>query len=175
MKLIIPSVIYTIGISLLSARFAHAQGPAKSTAKANAAKVVAAQSQVNPATEAKITAVIAKMTLEEKIAMLHGNALFSSAGVERLGIPELTCDDGPLGVRDEVQRFDWKSANWTTDSATFFPNGSAMAATWNPEMARKYGVALGEEANARKKKYHAGTSLQYLPDAAVRPHLRILF
>jgi beta-glucosidase len=110
-----------------------------------------AQSQVSLATEAKINKIIKKMTLTEKIEMLHGNALFSSGGVKRLGIPELTCDDGPLGVREEVLRFDWKSANWTTDSATFLPNGSAIAATWNPAMAHKYGVVLGEEANARKK------------------------
>jgi beta-glucosidase len=99
----------------------------------------------------KINQVIKKMTLEEKIDMLHGNALFSSAGVKRLNIPELNSDDGPLGVREEVLRFDWKSANWTTDSATFLPNGSAIAATWNPSLAHKYGVVLGEEANARKK------------------------
>ncbi|MEO6852261.1 MAG: glycoside hydrolase family 3 C-terminal domain-containing protein, partial [Mucilaginibacter sp.] len=92
-----------------------------------------------------------KMTLEEKIQMLHGNSLFSSAGVPRFGIPELTCDDGPLGVREEIKRFDWASANWTTDSATFLPNGSAIAATWNPAMANKYGVVMGEEANAMKK------------------------
>ena len=91
------------------------------------------------------------MTLEEKIEMLHANALFSSGGVKRLNIPELTMDDGPLGVREEVLRYDWKSANLTTDSATFLPNGSAIAATWNPDMAYKYGVVLGEEANARKK------------------------
>jgi len=111
---------------------------------------VFAQAKTDPL-EAKINGIIKQMTLEEKIAMLHGNALFSSAGVPRLGIPELTCDDGPLGVREEVLRFDWKSANWTTDSATFLPNGSAIAATWNPQMAYKYGVVLGEEANARKK------------------------
>jgi len=110
-----------------------------------------AQSRTELAINRKIAGVIKKMTLEEKIEMLHGNALFSSGGVKRLGIPELTCDDGPLGVREEVLRFDWKSANWTTDSATFLPNGSAIAATWNPAMARQYGVVLGEEANARKK------------------------
>jgi len=111
---------------------------------------VNAQGKTDPL-DAKINSIIKKMTLEEKVEMLHGNALFSSAGVPRLSIPELTCDDGPLGVREEVLRFDWKSANWTTDSATFLPNGSAMAATWNPAMANKYGVVLGEEANARKK------------------------
>ncbi|WP_413668354.1 glycoside hydrolase family 3 C-terminal domain-containing protein [Mucilaginibacter sp. Mucisp86] len=112
---------------------------------------VSAQSKDEAALKAKINGIISKMTLEEKIAMLHGNALFSSAGVPRLSIPELTCDDGPLGVREEIKRFDWASANWTTDSATFLPNGSAIAATWNPLMANKYGVVIGEEANARKK------------------------
>ena len=112
---------------------------------------VSAQNKSEAALKAKINSIIKKMTLEEKIDMLHGNALFSSAGVSRLGIPELTCDDGPLGVREEIKRFDWASANWTTDSATFLPNGSAIAATWNPVMANKYGVVIGEEANARKK------------------------
>jgi len=112
---------------------------------------VSAQNKTEAALRAKINGIVKKMTLEEKIYMLHGNALFSSGGVKRLGIPELTCDDGPLGVRDEVLRFDWKSANWTTDSATFMPNGSAIAATWNPAMANKYGVVIGQEANARNK------------------------
>ena len=112
---------------------------------------VSAQTQTEAALQIKINRIVKKMTLEEKIAMLHGNALFSSAGIKRLGIPELTCDDGPLGVREEIKRFDWNSANWTTDSATFLPNGSAIAATWNPAMANKYGVVIGQEANARKK------------------------
>lgn len=112
---------------------------------------VSAQSGTQTSIQRKINYILKKMTLEEKIEMLHGNALFSSAGVPRLGIPELTCDDGPLGVREEIKRFDWASANWTTDSATFLPNGSAIAATWNPAMAYKYGVVIGEEANARKK------------------------
>lgn len=110
-----------------------------------------AQNKNEAALQAKISSLIKKMTLAEKIGMLHGNALFSSGGVKRLGIPELTCDDGPLGVREEIKRFDWNSAGWTTDSATFLPNGSAIAATWNPAMAHKYGVVIGEEANARKK------------------------
>src|SRR5476651_2183457 len=112
---------------------------------------VSAQNKNEAALQVKIANILKKMTLEEKIGMLHGNALFSSGGVKRLGIPELTCDDGPLGVREEIKRFDWNSANWTTDSATFLPNGSAIAATWNPLMANRYGVVIGEEANARKK------------------------
>ena len=111
---------------------------------------VKAQSATNQQTEAKIAAIIKKLTLDEKIAMVHANGLFSSAGVKRLGIPDLTCDDGPLGVREDVLP-GCGSANLTTDSATFFPNGSALAATWNPELAYRYGHDIGEEARARKK------------------------
>jgi len=100
--------------------------------------------------DAKIKALIKKMTLEEKIAMLHANSKFSSPGVQRLGIPKLMSDDGPLGVREEV-RDDWSPAELTTDSATFFPNGSAIAATWNPVLANSFGIALGEETRARHK------------------------
>jgi len=98
----------------------------------------------------KISSIIKKLTLEEKIAMLHANSLFSSAGVKRLGIPDLFCDDGPLGIREEVLP-GWGSANLTTDSATFFPNGSALAATWNPDLAYRFGHDMGEEARARGK------------------------
>lgn len=110
-----------------------------------------AQVAAEPTINKKIEIILNKLTLNEKIAMLHGNSLFSSSGVKRLGIPELTCDDGPLGVREEIQRYNWSSAKWTTDSATFFPNGSAIAATWNPDMAYIYGKAMGQEALARKK------------------------
>jgi beta-glucosidase len=112
---------------------------------------LSAQNNSENTLQVKISRIIKKMTLEEKIAMLHGSATFYSAGVPRLGIRELSYDDGPLGVRREESRFGWESANWTTDSATFLPNGSAIAATWNPEMANKYGVVIGEEANARHK------------------------
>jgi beta-glucosidase len=108
-----------------------------------------AQTPANSPDE-KISAIIKKLTLEEKIAMLHANSLFSSAGVKRLGIPDLFCDDGPLGIREEVLP-GWGSANLTTDSATFFPNGSALAATWNPDLAYRFGHDMGEEARARGK------------------------
>jgi len=112
---------------------------------------VYAQTSVEATINKKIDRVISKMTLNEKIDMLHGNSLFSSAGVKRLGIPELTCDDGPLGVREEVGRYTWDPLKLKTDSATFFPNGSAMAATWNPTLTYKFGVIMGQEALARGK------------------------
>ncbi|MDB5135923.1 MAG: bglB 2 [Mucilaginibacter sp.] len=109
-----------------------------------------AQTKSNQATKAKIASIVKKLTLEEKIDMLHANGIFTSAGVPRLGIPEMVTDDGPLGVREDVKE-GWGSANLTTDSATFFPNGSALAATWNPALAYRYGHDMGEEARARHK------------------------
>ncbi len=109
-----------------------------------------AQTKSSQQTETKIASIIKKLTLEEKIALLHADGIFSTAGVPRLGIPGLMTDDGPLGVREDVLP-GWGSANLTTDSATFFPNGSALAATWNPALAYRFGHDMGEEANARKK------------------------
>jgi beta-glucosidase len=109
-----------------------------------------AQTKKTVSVDAKIDAILKQLTLEEKIAMLHANSLFSSAGVKRLGIPDLTSDDGPLGIREDVKP-GWGSANLTTDSATFFPNGSALAATWNPDLLYRYGHDMGEEARARGK------------------------
>lgn len=99
----------------------------------------------------EIDALIAQMTLEEKVALLHGNTMFTNAGCERLGIPGLHLSDGPHGVREEISLTSFKSAGWTTDSATYFPTGTAVAATWNPKLAYVQGEALGAESRARKK------------------------
>ncbi|MEQ9303854.1 MAG: hypothetical protein RJQ14_08060, partial [Marinoscillum sp.] len=95
--------------------------------------------------------LISKMTLEEKAHMLHGSGKFASAGVERLGIPELNSADGPLGVREEIQNDSWAPAGWNNDFATFFPAGGGLSSTWNLDLAKRYGVAIGEEARARHK------------------------
>src|SRR5665647_803506 len=108
------------------------------------------QTKSSQTIEIKINAIMQKLTLEEKISMLHANGIFSAGGIQRLGIPVMMTDDGPLGVREDVKP-NWGSANLTTDSATFFPNGSALAATWNPELAYRYGHDMGEEARARNK------------------------
>ncbi len=99
----------------------------------------------------KIDSLIALMSLEEKVAMLHGNSMFTSAGVERLGIPELKMADGPLGIREELHRDSWGPLGLTDDFATFFPAGGGLSATWNPELAKMYGVAIAQEARARNK------------------------
>jgi beta-glucosidase len=102
-------------------------------------------------TEQKIHELISQMTLPEKVSLLHANSMFYVSGINRLGIPEWALSDGPHGVRAEVNRHDWAYAGWTNDSATCFPPGTALAATWNPALAYKQGLVLGEEARFRKK------------------------
>lgn len=101
--------------------------------------------------ETRVKDALSRMTLEEKVALCHAQSKFSSAGVPRLGIPELWMSDGPHGVRAEINWNDWGYANWTNDSITAFPALTCLAATWNPEMSAKYGKAIGEEARYREK------------------------
>lgn len=101
--------------------------------------------------EQRVEDALSKMTLEEKIAIIHAQSKFSAPGVPRLGIPELWCTDGPMGVRPEVLWDEWEQASWTNDSCTAFPSLSALAATWDPELANLYGKSIGSEARFRNK------------------------
>jgi beta-glucosidase len=107
--------------------------------------------QTDIQTEKRIQQLIKKMTLTEKAGLLHGNSKFFNTGIPRLGVPELALSDGPHGVRAEMNRHDWHYAGWTNDSATCFPPGTAMAASWNVDLTRQRGYVLGEEARFRKK------------------------
>ena len=100
---------------------------------------------------AKIDSIISILTLKEKIAMCHAQSKFSSAGIPRLGIPEIWMSDGPHGIRPEMNWDDWNYANWTNDYVTAFPALTCLAATFNPRLSEKYGVSLGEEARYRNK------------------------
>ena len=113
----------------------------------------------------KINELIAQMTLEEKVNMLHSKTNMSSAGVERLGIADMNYADGPFGIREEGQPHSFQSAGWTLDSATYFPTGSALAATWSEELAYKYGTGMGKEARLRGKDVILGpaVNIQRLP------------
>ena len=113
----------------------------------------------------KINEIIAQMTLEEKVNMLHSKTNMSSAGVERLGIADMNYADGPFGIREEGVPNGFQSAGWTLDSATYFPTGSALAATWSEELAYKYGTGMGKEARLRGKDVILGpaVNIQRLP------------
>ena len=101
--------------------------------------------------EQRVEDALKRMTLDEKIAVIHAQSKFSSPGVARLGIPEFWTDDGPHGVRPDVLWDEWEQAGQTNDSCVAFPALTCLAATWNPSMAYAYGAALGEEALYRGK------------------------
>ena len=101
--------------------------------------------------EQRVEDALQRMTLDEKIAVIHAQSKFSAPGVKRLGIPDLWTDDGPHGVRPDVLWDEWEQAGQTNDSCVAFPALTCLAATWNPEMARLYGESLGEEALYRGK------------------------
>lgn len=113
-------------------------------------------------TEKKIQLLIKKMTIQEKVSLLHANSKFYVSGIPRLGIPEWALSDGPHGVRAEINRHDWGYSGWTTDSATCFPPGTALAASWNPKLAFERGIVLGEEARFRKKDVLLGPGINII-------------
>ncbi|NLA16327.1 MAG: glycosyl hydrolase [Bacteroidales bacterium] len=115
--------------------------------------------------EKQVQQLVGQMTLEEKIQMLHGHTMFTSGGVERLGVAPLKYADGPFGVREELEPHSWAPLRLTTDSATFFPTGSALAATWSEEMAWLYGKGLAEETRTRGKDMVLGpaVNIQRIP------------
>ncbi|MDV7186141.1 glycoside hydrolase family 3 C-terminal domain-containing protein [Lutibacter sp. TH_r2] len=106
---------------------------------------------LNAQNKNNIDSILSKLTLKEKIAMIHAQSKFSTPGVPRLGIPELWMSDGPHGVRAEISWDKWEHAEWTNDSITAFPALTCLAATFNPKLSKEYGISLGEEARYRKK------------------------
>ena len=101
--------------------------------------------------EVRVEDALRRMTLDEKIRVIHAQSKFSSAGVPRLGFPDFWTDDGPHGVRPDVLWDEWEQAGQTNDSCVAFPALTCLAATWNPQLSRIYGESLGEEALYRGK------------------------
>ena len=126
-----------LGLSIMAALPASAQKPV--------------YLDTNKPIEERVKDALNRMTLEEKVKMLHAQSKFSSAGVPRLGIPEVWATDGPHGIRPEVLWDEWDQAGWTNDSCIAYPALTCLSATWNPEMSHLYGKSIGEEARYRKK------------------------
>lgn len=101
--------------------------------------------------EERVNDALSKMTVAEKVAIIHAQSKFSSPGVQRLGIPGVWCTDGPHGIRPDVLWDEWDQAGATNDSCVAFPALTCLAATWNPEMSYLYGKSIGEEARYRNK------------------------
>lgn len=102
-------------------------------------------------TEKEIDKLIKKLTLDEKLAMIHGATLFKSGAVERLGIPGVSTSDGPMGVRAEFMSDRWIPSGNNDDMVSYLPSNSALASTWNTELAYEMGHVLGAEARGRGK------------------------
>ncbi len=92
------------------------------------------------------TALLAAMTLEEKVALLSGRDFWSLNGVERLGVPSIIVTDGPYGLRKAKTTSSTNIAD--NVPATCFPTSSALAATWSPELVEQVAAAIGREAAA---------------------------
>ena len=96
----------------------------------------AAPSPADTDLEKRVESILGQMSLEEKIDLLGGVDLFGVRGVPRLAVPAMTTADGPFGVR-----------NFTR--TTVIAGGSALAATWNSELAQRIGKELGRDARSR--------------------------
>lgn len=109
--------------------------------------------------DARVEDLLSRLTLEEKVGLVHANGKFRAGGVERLGVPPLWTADGPQGVREELGVDSWSPAGWTSDFATAMPVGIVLASTWNVELAEAYGRTVGDEARARGKHVILGPAL----------------
>ena len=105
----------------------------------------------NAPLEQRVEDALSRMTLHEKIQVIHAQSKFTSAGVPRLGIRQLNMDDGPHGVREELEWNTWSPAKWTNDSIVAFPSLTCLAATWNRDLSALYGTVLSEEFAFRGK------------------------
>jgi beta-glucosidase len=109
--------------------------------------------------EARVEDLLRRLTLNDKITLLHGDSKFTTAAIPRLAIPRRWLSDGPHGVREDIGPDTWKPAGRTDDFATCMPAQIALAATWNPALAQTEGEAIGQEAMARGKQIMLGPGL----------------
>lgn len=103
----------------------------------------------DPATP-DLDALLAQMTLSEKVALLAGKSAWVTTSIPRLGIPAVKVTDGPNGAR---------GSGASGASAASFPVGSALASTWNPELVRDVGRALGQEARTKNAQVLLGPTV----------------
>jgi beta-glucosidase len=108
--------------------------------------------------EARVEDLLSRMTLEEKVSLVHANGSFTTAGVSRLGIPERYFSDGPLGVRETLGP-QYQPVGLGNDYSTAMPAGICLAATWDPDAAYAEGEAIGEEGRARGKDIMLGPAV----------------
>lgn len=109
--------------------------------------------------EARVQDLLGRLTLEEKLELLHGDSKFTTAAISRLGLSRRWMSDGPHGVREDVGPDTWEPSGHTDDFATCMPSGIALGATWNPALAQQEGEVIGQEARKRGKHVMLGPGL----------------
>lgn len=122
------------------------------------------QAQTAPSTtdvERRVDSILGKMTVDEKIEIIGGINDFYTRAIPRLGVPALRMSDGPMGVHDY-------------GLTTAYPAGIALAASWDIDLAHRFGVAMGRDARARSS-FHSRAGHEYLPGAHERKKLRIFW
>ena len=112
--------------------------------------------------EARVEDLLSRLTLAEKISLIHADSKFTTAAIPRLGIPRRWLDDGPHGVREDIGPDSWQPSGKTDDFSTAMPAGICLAATWNPDLGYAEGEAIGQEARARGKDIMLGPGVNIL-------------
>lgn len=112
--------------------------------------------------EARVHDLLSRLTLEEKLALVHADSKFTTAAIPRLGIPRRWLSDGPHGVREDVGPDTWKPAGRTDDFASWMPALIGLSSTFNPALSRAYGDVIGEEALKRDKQIMLGPGVNIM-------------
>jgi beta-glucosidase len=98
--------------------------------------------------ERDLTSLLRELTLQEKAMLCLGSDFWHTAPVPRLGIPAITLSDGPHGLRNQRQDVEPPGIGGSVP-ATCFPTASALGSSWDPDLVRLVGEALGREARAQ--------------------------
>jgi beta-glucosidase len=96
-----------------------------------------------------VDAVLAAMTLEEKASLCLGSDFWHTAAVERVGVPSVMVADGPHGLRKQPEGGDHVGLGGSVP-ATCFPTAAALGSSWDVDLVRRVGEALGREARAER-------------------------
>jgi beta-glucosidase len=112
--------------------------------------------------ETRVEDLLSRLTLDEKISIIHADSKFTTAAIPRLGIPRRWLSDGPHGVREDVGPDTWQPAGHTDDFSTAMPAGICLAATWNPDLGFSEGEVIGQEARKRGKDIMLGPGVNIL-------------
>ncbi|MDO6428881.1 glycoside hydrolase family 3 C-terminal domain-containing protein [Thalassotalea sp. 1_MG-2023] len=152
--------VFSIGLLVCGILSACQSGNHSTELKTKSAKQIRLANVEND-----VETMLAKLTLEEKVSLVHASGKFHINAIERVGIPEMWLSDGPHGVRHQIKRHSWDSAGWDDDHSTYLPHLTSVAASWDPAIAALHGDVLGSEARERKKDFilGPGVNLARLP------------